>query len=56
MASFRTHISFGLGAGILGVIGLVGAAIADAPGFLIGVGPSPGEIANKFISLGKLST
>ena len=37
MASFRTHISFGLGAGILGVIGLVGAAIADAPGFLIAV-------------------
>lgn len=37
MASFRTHISFGLGAGILGVIGLVSVAIADAPAFLIAV-------------------
>lgn len=37
MANFRTHISFGLAAGILGVIVIFGAAISHAPGFLIAV-------------------
>ena len=37
MASLRTHISFGIAAGILGVIGLVSLLLANAPGFLITV-------------------
>lgn len=37
MASFRTHISFGIAAGILGIIGLAILAVANAPTFLIAV-------------------
>src|SRR5262245_39034778 len=37
MASFKTHISFGIAAGILGSIGLVSLAMAGAPGLIIGV-------------------
>ncbi len=35
MASFRAHISLGIASGILGMIGLISAAITDAPGFLM---------------------
>jgi membrane-bound metal-dependent hydrolase YbcI (DUF457 family) len=35
MASFRTHVSFGIAAGILSAIVLSGLAAAQAPGFLI---------------------
>ncbi|HWQ60606.1 MAG TPA: metal-dependent hydrolase [Candidatus Fimivivens sp.] len=35
MADFKTHASFGIALGILGVIGTVTAAIADGPGILV---------------------
>lgn len=35
MADFRTHMSFGIALGILGVIGAVSTAIADGPGLLV---------------------
>jgi membrane-bound metal-dependent hydrolase YbcI (DUF457 family) len=35
MASFKTHISFGIAAGVLGAIALSVLAIADAPGILL---------------------
>lgn len=37
MANFKTHISFGIAAGILGIIILAGVATAQVPGFLITV-------------------
>lgn len=37
MATFRTHISFGIAFGILGALALASLAIADAPSFLMTV-------------------
>lgn len=37
MASFRTHISFGIAAGILGIVGLVTLAIANVPALMVAV-------------------
>lgn len=35
MASFRTHISFGIAAGVLSIIGLVSLAVTKEPSFLV---------------------
>lgn len=37
MASFRTHISFGIAAGVLGIIGLVSLATANNPGLMVAI-------------------
>ncbi len=37
MASFRTHISFGIALGILSIFAIISAAIAKDPGFVIAI-------------------
>lgn len=37
MASFRTHISFGIGLGIVGIIGIITSAMASDPSFIIAI-------------------